>query len=64
MPIIEYKYGGLNGNSYEIVIDQDFNCEELFCLMVTGTNDKDEIDSLVKSKGYNPMDYKIRYGTN
>ena len=64
LPIIEYRYGGLNGNSYEIVIDQDFNCEELFCLMVTGTNDKDEIDSLVKSKGYNPMDYKIRYGTN
>ena len=64
LPIIEYKYGGLNGNSYEIVIDQDFNCEEWFCLMVTGTSDEDEVNDLIKDKGYNPADYKIRYGTN
>lgn len=63
LPIIDFQYGGLNGTSKEIMIDQDFKCAQYFCLMVTGDTgiDKKKVEELIKKKGYNPEDYSIRY---
>ena len=36
LPIIDFQYGGLYGESKEIVIDRYFDCDEYICLQVVG----------------------------
>lgn len=61
LPIINYQYNGLNNPSKEIIIDQDLSCEDVICLRVTGAGEDDieEVETMIKNKGYNPEDYKI-----
>ena len=63
LPIIEFNYGGLDSESTEIVVDQDLACDATFCLMVTGDRSAghEKSQNMIREKGYNPEDYKIRY---
>lgn len=63
LPIIDFQYAGLDADSIEIVIDQDSVCDATFCLMVTGDTSAGHSKTLemIREKGYNPEDYKIRY---
>lgn len=65
LPIIEFNYGGLNEASYELVITQDFDCDKIFCLRVTGDNSESHeyTKIILRQKGYNPDDYQIKYQT-
>lgn len=63
LPIIEFNYGGLDGESTEVVVDRDLTCDATFCLMVTGDKSAghEKSQNMIREEEYNPEDYKIRY---
>ena len=63
LPITSRRYNETNGSMEGIVINQNLDCEEIFCLRVIGdsSNGHEWTRSLIKERGYNPDDYEIRY---
>ena len=62
LPIVDYKYGGLNGTSREIVINESYECETYFCLTAIGNFENENVvKNLIRAKGYDPADYEIKY---
>lgn len=63
LPMTYFKYGGLDGNSSEVTINEDMECSKVYCLLSIGDTDKNHqiTNSMIKEKGYNPDDYEIRY---
>ena len=64
LPIVDFKYGGLNGASTEIVIDRDVKpCSKYYCLMVTGDKSAEHVKTkeLIVEQGYKLDDYGVRY---
>ena len=62
LPITDFKYGGLNGKSSEIVINEISDCKAYLCLQAIGNFDTEsQVDDLIVAKGFNPKDYEIKY---
>ena len=62
LPITDFQYGGLNGVSREVTINEFEDCNAYLCLQAIGNFDTEkQVDDLIVAKGYNPKDYEIKY---
>ncbi len=63
LPFTYFEYGGLDGESFEVTVNEDAVCDQTFCLLSIGdtTENHARTKKMIEEKGYNPDDYKIRY---